>query len=148
MSEPQEPSAAAPEIRTPAVPAVNRPAVVAEVTDAFERYERALVANDVDVLVELFWDAELTNRFGIDEAHRGHDAISAYRRGQAVATPPRDLRATVVTTFGDDVAVVDTEFVPHGTDVVGRQSQTWVRTVDGWRVASAHVSWLSGRGPA
>ncbi|UDY37272.1 oxalurate catabolism protein HpxZ [Dermatobacter hominis] len=148
MSEHEEPSAAAPEIRTPAVPAVNRPEVVAEVTEAFERYERALVANDVDVLVELFWNSDLTNRFGIDESHRGHGAISAYRREQAVATPPRDLRGTVVTTFGDDVAVVDTEFLPHGSAAVGRQSQTWIRTADGWRVASAHVSWLSGRGPA
>lgn len=126
---------------------LNRPEVVAEVTEVFERYERALVDNDVDVLVELFWDSELTNRFGIDEAHRGHDAITAYRRDQAMATPPRDLRGTVVLTFGEDVAVVDTEFLPHGSDAVGRQSQTWIRTTDGWRVASAHVSWLSGRRP-
>jgi hypothetical protein len=130
-----------------AVPVVNRPEVVAEVAEVFERYERALVANDVDVLVELFWDSELTNRFGIDESHRGHAAIAEYRRTQAVATPPRELRNTVVTSFGDDVAVVDTEFLPHGSDAVGRQSQTWIRTSDGWRVASAHVSWLSGRGP-
>ena len=130
-----------------AIARVNRPEVVAEVTEVFERYERALVANDVDVLVELFWDSDLTVRYGIDEAHQGHGAIAAYRREQAMATPPRDLRDTVVTTFGDDVAVVDTEFLPHGSDAVGRQSQTWIRTTEGWRVASAHVSWLSGRGP-
>ncbi|MEI7977098.1 MAG: AtzH-like domain-containing protein, partial [Betaproteobacteria bacterium] len=23
----------------------------------------------------------------------------------------------------------------------GRQSQTWIRTADGWRIVSAHVSW-------
>jgi hypothetical protein len=132
----------------PAVAAVNRPDVVAEVAAAFERYEDALVANDVDVLIELFWDSELTHRFGIDEAHRGHGAIAAYRREQAVATPPRDLRDTTITTFGDHVAVVDTEFLPRGSAAVGRQSQTWIRTSDGWRVASAHVSWLSGRRPA
>ncbi len=129
------------------VPAINRPDVVAEVRDAFERYESALVANDVDVLVELFWDSDLTVRYGIDESHHGHGDIAAYRRTQAVATPPRDLRGTVITTFDDDVAVVDTEFLPHGSDAVGRQSQTWIRTDAGWRVASAHVSWLSGQRP-
>lgn len=129
------------------VPQINRPDVVAEVRDAFERYESALVANDVDVLVDMFWDSDLTVRYGIDESHRGHADIAAYRRTQAVATPPRDLRDTVITTFGDDVAVADTEFLPHGSDAVGRQSQTWIRTDAGWRVASAHVSWLSGQRP-
>ena len=129
-------------------PEINRPDVVAEVTAVFEQYEDALVANRVDELIELFWDSERTVRYGIDESHRGHGDIAAYRRTQAMATPPRDLRKTVITTFGESVATADTEFVPHGTDLVGRQSQTWIRTADGWRVSSAHVSWLSGRGPA
>ena len=41
---------------------INIPEVVAEVTAAFERYEAALVANDVSVLDELFWDSPLTLR--------------------------------------------------------------------------------------
>jgi len=127
---------------------VNRPAVVAEVADAFERYEAALVANRVEELIGWFWESPLTVRYGIDESHRSHTDISAYRRTQAVATPPRSLRNTVITTFGDSFATADTEFLPLGSDVVGRQSQTWIRTPDGWRVASAHVSWLSGRGPS
>ena len=36
---------------------INLPDVVAEVTAAFERYEAALVANDVKVLDELFWNS-------------------------------------------------------------------------------------------
>ena len=130
------------------LPEINRPEVVADVTEVFERYEAALVANRVEELIELFWDSPLTVRYGIEESHRGHRDISAYRRTQAVATPPRALRNTVITTYGDAVASVDTEFLPTGTDLVGRQSQTWLRTPDGWRVASAHVSWLGGRGPA
>jgi hypothetical protein len=126
---------------------INLPDVHAELTAVFERYESALVANDVDVLIELFWDDPRTVRYGIDEQHVGHGDISAYRRTQAVATPPRRLRNTVITTFGHDVATADTEFVPDGSDVVGRQSQTWIRTGEGWRVASAHVSWLSGVRP-
>jgi len=126
---------------------INRDEVVAEVAAAFERYERALLANDVDVLIELFWDSPLTVRYGIDEQHVGSDEIAAYRRSQAVASPARDLRNTVITTFGDDVATVDTEFVTRDTGAVGRQSQTWVRTSHGWRVTSAHVSWCSQHVP-
>ena len=126
---------------------VNKPGIVAEVTAVFEHYEQALLANDVEVLIELFWDSPLTVRYGIDEQHVGLPEIAAYRRSQSVASPPRDLRNTVVTTFGDDVATVDTEFVPHGGGPVGRQSQTWVRTPQGWRVTSAHVSWCSQHVP-
>ena len=57
------------------------------------------------------------------------------------------LRNTVISTFGRDVATANTEFVPTGSDAVGRQSQTWIRTDEGWRIASAHVSWLAGRAP-
>jgi hypothetical protein len=128
-------------------PEVNRPDVVAEVRRAYLAYEDALVANRVEDLVEAFWDSPHTLRYGIDEIHHGHGAIAGFRRSQAVATPPRRLRNTVVTTFGDSVATVDTEFLPDGSDAVGRQSQTWLRTDDGWRVTSAHVSWLGGRGP-
>ena len=126
---------------------INRPELVAEVTQVFERYESALVANDVDALIGFFWDDPRTVRFGIDEEHVGHGPIAEYRRSQAVATPPRRLRNTVITTFGSDLATADTEFVPDGSAAVGRQSQTWIRTPDGWRVASAHVSWHAGERP-
>lgn len=126
---------------------INRPEVLAEVTQAFERYEDALVANRVEELVEWFDRSDRTVRYGIDENLHGFDEIAEYRRSQAVATPPRTLRGTVITTYGDSFATADTEFLPIGSDAVGRQSQTWIRTAAGWRVASAHVSWLSGRGP-
>jgi hypothetical protein len=129
-------------------PELNRPDVVAEVRAAFDAYERDLVANDVEALVDWFWHDERAVRLGIDEELYGFDDIAAYRRSQAQATPPRSLRNTVVTTFGDDVATVDTEFAPHGSGTaLGRQSQTWLRTPDGWRVANAHVSWHSGTRP-
>ena len=126
---------------------MNHPEIVAEVRAAFERYEADLVANDVERLVEWFWNDGRAVRFGIDENLYGYADIAAYRRSQAQATPPRMLRNTVITTFGNDVATVDTEFVPDGSEAVGRQSQTWFRTQVGWRVANAHVSWLSGRRP-
>ena len=118
-----------------------------QVSEAFERYEDALVANRVEELVEWFDVSERTVRYGIDENLHGFDEIAEYRRTQAIATPPRTLRNTVITTYGDSFATADTEFLPTGSDAVGRQSQTWIRTAAGWRVASAHVSWLSGRRP-
>jgi hypothetical protein len=126
---------------------IDRPEIVAEVRAAFEEYERDLVANDVERLVDWFWDDGRAVRYGIDESHVGFDDIAAYRRSQSIATPPRDLRGTVITTFGDDLATADTEFVPHGTDAIGRQSQTWARIDGRWRIVSAHVSWLSGHRP-
>ena len=126
---------------------VNDPRVVAEVRAVFDRYEAALVAHDVETLIELFHDAPETLRYGIDDVQHGHEAITAFRRAEAQATPPRRLVDTVVTTYGNDLAVVNTEFVPDGSDAVGRQSQTWLRTPDGWRVVSAHVSWMGSRAP-
>ncbi|MFN3495446.1 MAG: oxalurate catabolism protein HpxZ [Hydrogenophaga sp.] len=119
---------------------VNLPDVVAEVTSAFERYELALVTNDVAVLDELFWNSPHTLRFGATENLYGYDAIRAFRASRPSAGLARTLGKTVITTFGTDCATANTEFFRPGSDRVGRQSQTWVRTPDGWRVVAAHVS--------
>lgn len=130
---------------------VNDPRIVAEVRHEFERYETALVGNDVDALVDFFHDAPEVVRYGIDDAQHGHEELAAFRRTQASATMPRRLVDTVITTYGDDVAVANTQFVPDGQPdgvaAVGRQSQTWLRTDAGWKVVSAHVSWMGGRAP-
>ncbi len=47
-----------------------------------------------------------------------------------------------VATFGDGCAVVTTCFGYTGGEVTGRQSQTWVRLPEGWRIVHAHVSQL------
>ena len=52
----------------------------------------------------------------------------------------RTLGHTVVTTFGEDFATAMTEFRREGAPLVGRQSQTWVRFAEGWKVVAAHVS--------
>jgi hypothetical protein len=125
---------------------VDIPEVRAELERVFADYERALVANDVEALVAFFRDAPETVRYGVADAQYGFEELAAFRRSQAQATPPRELRRTVVTTFGTDFGVASTEFVPDGTQTVGRQSQTWLRTADGWRIVSAHVSWIGGAG--
>jgi hypothetical protein len=119
---------------------INKPAVLAEVQAVFERYESALVNNDVPVLDELFWDSVYTIRYGPNESLYGQEEILAFRRARSPAGLARTLQRTVITTFGDDVATANTEFTRSGTDQVGRQSQTWVRMAEGWRVVAAHVS--------
>ena len=123
-------------------PEVNIPEVVAEVEAAFRRYERALVGNDVAVLQELFWRSRHTVRYGIAENLVGWDAITAFRQARPAIDLDRDLANTVITTFGYDFATASTEYRRKESGRRGRQSQTWVRTPDGWRVVAAHVSLL------
>jgi hypothetical protein len=120
---------------------INIPDVVAEVTEAWLRYQKAVDTNDFDTMNELFWDSPNTVRFGPNGTLVGHAAIAAFRRGRpGKITIERKLRNTVITTFGRDFAATNMESVRDGQPGVGRQSQCWVRTPDGWRIASAHVS--------
>ncbi|MFW5641366.1 MAG: oxalurate catabolism protein HpxZ [Roseicyclus sp.] len=119
---------------------VNDPDVLEEVTAAFARYEAALVANDVAVLDALFWNDARTVRYGPAESLYGRDEILSFRKARPPAGLDRILRRTVITTFGTDFATANTEFTRPGTDRIGRQSQTWARTAEGWRVVAAHVS--------
>ncbi len=121
---------------------VNIPEVVEEVTAAFRRYETALVTNDLAVLDELFWDSPLTLRYGT-RAHEllyGHAEIAEFRLKRGALDQRRTLRNTRIVTFGDDFGVANTEYVPAGSDKIGRQSQTWMRTAEGWKIVCAHVS--------
>lgn len=122
---------------------INQVGPLAEVTAAFERYERALVSNDVAVLDELFWRHPLTLRYGVTENLYGYDAIRAFRAGRPAQGLARELMHTVITTYGRDFATANTEFRRAGSERPGRQSQTWMRTAEGWRVVSAHVSLLA-----
>jgi Protein of unknown function (DUF3225) len=123
-------------------PSINLPAVVAEVTAAFDRYEDALVNNKVEVLDELFWDSPHTLRYGATENLYGFDAIQAFRAGRPATGLARQLLRTVITTYGNDFATANCEFRREGSTKTGRQSQTWMRTAQGWRVVAAHVSLL------
>ena len=119
---------------------INLPAVLAEVEAAFAEYERALVTNDVPVLDRLFWNSPHTLRYGAGENLYGYDAIRAFRQGRPAVNLEREITAKAITTFGRDFAVANVEFRRTGSDRTGRQSQTWARLPEGWRVVSAHVS--------
>ena len=120
----------------------NKPAVVAEVSALFERYEQALIDKNVEVLDATFWNSPHTIRYSFDEHGYGFDEIHAHR----VRRPPgpgtkEERRRLEILTLGDNFATVNLEFKMRGQDRIGRQSQTWVRFPDlGWKVVSAHVS--------
>ncbi|MEO0382328.1 MAG: oxalurate catabolism protein HpxZ [Pseudomonadota bacterium] len=119
---------------------VNDPQVLEEVEAAFARYEAALISNDVAVLDALFWGSPNTIRYGPAESLYGQDEILAFRKARPSAGLDRMLRRTVITTFGNNFATANTEFTREGTTKIGRQSQSWVRMSEGWRVVAAHVS--------
>lgn len=120
---------------------INIPEIVAEVTAAVARYERALMANDIAVLNEQFWASPHTIRYGPGELLYGHDEISRYRGARPAAGLERTVDRQVITTFGRDAATASVQFTRGGR--IGRQMQTWVRMPEGWRVVAAHVSMLA-----
>lgn len=121
---------------------INIPEVWAEVEQQSNRYEAALVGNDVAVLDELFWCSPHTLRYGVTENLYGYDAICAFRAARPAQGVARTVLKNVITTYGRDTATVNIEFQRIGSEKTGRQSQTWMRTEAGWRVVAAHVSLL------
>jgi hypothetical protein len=121
---------------------INLPDVVAEVTAVCERYEHALVHNDLKVLDELFWNSPHTLRYGYAENLYGFEAIHQYRAAQPNTKLVRTLLKQTIVTYGHDFATCNLEFQLLGASSTGRQSQTWMRTPEGWRVVAAHVSTL------
>ncbi len=118
---------------------IDDPVLLAEVTQAFEAYERALMADDVAALDALFHAAPTTNRYGVGEVLYGIDAIRDFRKGRG-GSPQRKLGRVAITVYGDAFATADAEFHREGSDRRGRQTQAWVKFADGWKVVSAHVS--------
>lgn len=122
---------------------IDLPAVHAEVTAAFQRYERALVSNDIAVLDELFWHDPRTVRLGACENLYGIDEIRAFRAARPTAGLHRELHNTVITTYGENFAVCSTEFTRAGSERIGRQQQSWVKLDGQWRIVAAQVSLMS-----
>jgi len=125
--------------------AVNLPEVVAEVRALFERYEQALIDKDVAVLDGTFWNSPHTVRYAITEHGYGFDAIHRHREARPRGPGLKEKRLRLeILTLGRDLATVNLEFKVRGRELIGRQSQTWVRFPDlGWKVVSAHVSTMN-----
>lgn len=118
---------------------IDDPALLAEVTRAFYEYERALMADDIRAMDALFHDAPTTNRYGVGEVLYGIGEIRAFRKGRG-GSPQRRLGRVAITVYGDGFATADAEFFRENSDRRGRQTQSWVKFPDGWKIVSAHVS--------
>jgi ketosteroid isomerase-like protein len=123
---------------------INDPNVVAEIRALYPRYEEALVSNDVETLLAMFWSGSEVMRFGATENLYGPEELAAFRKGRPATNLARTVTRFDVVTFGRDFASVTLEFERATTAglVKGRQSQVWVRMEDGWRIVQAHVSLL------
>jgi hypothetical protein len=123
---------------------INDPEVIAELAALYPRYEQALVNNDVDTLVSMFWSGTQVMRFGATENLYGPEELEAFRKARPAAGLARTVTRQDIVSFGRDYASITLEFeraTPRGL-VRGRQSQVWVRFAEGWRIVQAHVSLL------
>jgi len=119
---------------------IDEPETHAEIAAQVERYEDALDRNDIGALDAMFWHSQQVVRFGVGENLYGEAEIAAFRRQRQGGSPPRTVRRIAITTFGRDFAVANVEFQRLGGETIGRQSQSWVRLPEGWRIVAAHVS--------
>jgi hypothetical protein len=123
---------------------INDPATIAELRDLYPRYEEALVSNDVETLMSMFWSSPYVARFGPTETLYGISEIEAFRKGRSPANLARTIKRLEIVTFGKDFASITVAFerAVEGKLARGRQSQIWVRLAEGWRIVFAHVSLL------
>jgi hypothetical protein len=123
---------------------INDPETVRELAEIYPSYEKALVENDVDTLIAMFWSSPHVLRFGATENLHGFQEIEAFRKGRPAVNLARTVDRLDIVTFGKDFASVTVEFsrTTNSQTRRGRQSQTWVRLPEGWRIVSAHVSIL------
>ena len=126
---------------------INDPEVLAELRAIYPLYERALVTNDVEKLVEMFWAGPQVMRFGVTENLYGPEELGAFRKGRSALNLNREVKRLDIVSFGRDFASITLEFErPETSDSIqrirGRQSQVWVRFSEGWRIVQAHVSRL------
>ncbi len=119
---------------------LNRAEVVQQIRIVFERYETALREHDIAALNGFFLDSETTVRYGVTEHSVGMEAIRNYRNSAPPLPPGRRLRNTIITTYGTTTASVSTEFTSPDSPLIGRQTQAWVLTRDGWKIIAAQVS--------
>lgn len=123
---------------------INDPAVIAELRELYPRYEAALVSNDADTLIAMFWTGPEVMRFGVTENLHGPGELAAFRKSRPSANLARTVTRLDIVSFGQDFASITLEFERQGASgpVHGRQSQVWVRLPEGWRIVQAHVSLL------
>ena len=109
-----------------------------ELYRAFEGYEQALLANDLDALDAAFAPGPETLRGDAAGLLVGHDSISAFR-GVRGGVPPRVIERIEHRELGPDAALLVSvsRFDGGGT---GLQTQLWRRLDGRWLISAAHVT--------
>ena len=121
--------------------------IEAEVRALFEAYEDALMRNDVAAMDAVFWDSPEVVRYGVGEIQYGIDAVKAWRATATPVPPGRAREQTRVTALSETCVLVSTLFrYPGIPGQIGRQSQTWAKLPEGWRIVHAHVSAIPDSG--
>ena len=121
---------------------INDPDVVAELSELYSQYENALVANEVETLISMFWSGDQVMRFGATENVYGPSDLAAFRRSRPTQNLARAIKRLDIVSFDRDFASITLEFerATEAGPIRGRQSQVWVRLQEGWRIVQAHVS--------
>ncbi|MFV0435756.1 MAG: AtzH-like domain-containing protein [Leucobacter sp.] len=116
----------------------EHPAVPADLLAAFEKYERAILANDLDVLDAAFARGPRTMRGDGAGLLVGHDAISAFR-GVRGGVSPRTIERIEYRPLAENAALLVSvsRFRGGGT---GLQTQLWQRIDGRWLITAAHVT--------
>ncbi|GBQ85495.1 nuclear transport factor 2 family protein [Asaia krungthepensis] len=118
------------------------PETISALTLASDQYEEALAQNDVGRLDSLFSNDPNVIRLGATENLFGPEEIAAFRRGRTGGAPPRERIRRDIAALGPDAGCVTILFRNLRTGQTGRQSQTWRREGDQWKVLIAHVSFI------
>ena len=112
--------------------------IPADLRAAFDAYEAAILANDLDALDAAFAPGSDTLRGDGAGLLVGHDAISAFR-GTRGGVSPRVIESIEYRSLGDDLALLVSvsHFVAGGR---GLQTQLWQRIDGRWLIVAAHVT--------
>ena len=105
---------------------------------AFWEYDRALLANDVATLDNLFADGADIIRGDGSTIVTGHHEISMFRTSRT-AIPSRRVVTIAVQRVSDEAALIVAGVISP-TNARGMQTQLWRRHEGSWKVTAAHVS--------
>ena len=121
--------------------------IPADLREAFDAYERAIVANDLDALDAFFAPGDDTLRGDTAGLLVGHDAISGFRALRG-GVPPREIAEVhyrplagggeAGSTDGDVALLVSVSACRGGGR--GLQTQVWQRIDGRWLITAAHVT--------
>ncbi|WP_258027882.1 AtzH-like domain-containing protein [Microbacterium testaceum] len=138
MTPPTETAAAGSVPTGPAPEASDTAPIPADLRAAFDAYERAIVANDLDALDAFFAPGPDTLRGDPAGLLVGHDAISGFRSLRG-GVPPRDIAEVHYRPLSPDAALLMSVSRFHGGGR-GLQTQVWQRLDGRWLITAAHVA--------